>query len=211
MVRPRFAKLEPQRQEKILEAAGEEFAEHGYDAASVNRIVDRAGLSKGSLYYYFDDKNDLFSTTIERATARLIQRAGGIDLATLTADTFWPRFDELSRRTVRQLERHAWYVKLARSFYRWRARSGTEGPTARAFDVVRRVTRDVLARGQELGAVRRDVPLAFLVELTLAVGEAGDRWLLDRWEELSVGDREIVLDAEMDTFRRLLATPVHLP
>lgn len=210
MVRPRFARLEPERQEKILEAAGEEFAEHGYAAASVNRVVERAGLSKGSLYYYFDDKNDLFTTAIERATARLIERAGGIDLAALTADTFWPSFDALSRRTVRQLERHAWYVKLARSFYRWRADSGAAGPSARAFDAVRRVTRDVLARGQELGAVRRDVPLPFLVELTLAVGEAGDRWLLDRWEELPAADRDAVLDAELQAFRRLLATPPHL-
>lgn len=45
---------------RILEAAAECFAQHGYEAASVGDICDRAGVSKGAFYHHFPSKQDLF-------------------------------------------------------------------------------------------------------------------------------------------------------
>lgn len=38
----------------------DEFIEYGYDSASTNRIVERAGIAKGTLFKYFSSKEDLF-------------------------------------------------------------------------------------------------------------------------------------------------------
>ena len=48
MPRPRFNKLSAEKRECILEAAAKEFAAHGYDGASLNRILDETGISKGA-------------------------------------------------------------------------------------------------------------------------------------------------------------------
>lgn len=45
--------------ERILEAALEVFGERGYVAASIDEIAARAGGTKGAVYYYFTDKDDL--------------------------------------------------------------------------------------------------------------------------------------------------------
>ncbi|MFA5889562.1 MAG: TetR/AcrR family transcriptional regulator [Actinomycetota bacterium] len=45
--------------ERILDAALEVFGEHGYRAASIDEIAARAGATKGAIYYYFTDKDDL--------------------------------------------------------------------------------------------------------------------------------------------------------
>ncbi len=45
---------------KIIEAALQEFGEHGYDGASTNQICLAAGISKGLLYHYFKSKENLF-------------------------------------------------------------------------------------------------------------------------------------------------------
>lgn len=45
---------------RILEAAAECFAQHGYEAASVADICERAGVSKGAFYHHFPSKQDLF-------------------------------------------------------------------------------------------------------------------------------------------------------
>ncbi|HEX8725928.1 MAG TPA: helix-turn-helix domain-containing protein, partial [Gemmatimonadaceae bacterium] len=66
MVRERFDNLDPDKQERLFEAAADEFSDHGFEGASLNRIIDRAGMSKGSLYYYFNDKSDLYATVVER-------------------------------------------------------------------------------------------------------------------------------------------------
>ena len=56
MARNRFDNLGSEKQEAILRAAGEEFAEKGFAGASINRIIRESGMSKGSVYYYFEDK-----------------------------------------------------------------------------------------------------------------------------------------------------------
>ncbi len=55
-----FLKLKPEKQEAIIQAAMDEFIEYGYDMASTNRIVERAGIAKGTLFKYFSSKEELF-------------------------------------------------------------------------------------------------------------------------------------------------------
>jgi len=49
----------------ILEAAAQVFEKHGYAAATTNRIAERAGVSIGSLYQYFADKDAVFLAVAE--------------------------------------------------------------------------------------------------------------------------------------------------
>jgi len=56
-----FLNLPKEKQEQIIRASLDEFSEHGYDLASTNRIVQRADISKGALFKYFDDKGALFT------------------------------------------------------------------------------------------------------------------------------------------------------
>ncbi|MGE5484738.1 MAG: TetR/AcrR family transcriptional regulator [Ignavibacteriales bacterium] len=53
------------KRKQILQAALEEFAQSGYEAASTNRIIEDAGVSKGLLFYYFRSKRDLYLVTVE--------------------------------------------------------------------------------------------------------------------------------------------------
>lgn len=59
------------RREAILEAAAAEFAEHGYEAATLDRIGDRIGLSKASLYHYVTGKQELLATLLEQVTEQI--------------------------------------------------------------------------------------------------------------------------------------------
>lgn len=52
--------LPDDKRQKILAASIAEFAEHGYENASTNRIVVAAGISKGLLFHYFGSKKRLF-------------------------------------------------------------------------------------------------------------------------------------------------------
>lgn len=62
-----FRGLDARKQQRILSAALTEFAEEGYSGASVNTIVKKLGISKGSLFNYFSDKRGLFHFVFERA------------------------------------------------------------------------------------------------------------------------------------------------
>lgn len=62
----RFAAgADPAKREQILEGARRAFMTYGFDATSMNHITREAGVSKGTLYVYFENKEDLFSALIE--------------------------------------------------------------------------------------------------------------------------------------------------
>jgi len=55
----------------LREAAAVEFAEHGLDGTTVERIAARAGVNKERLYNYFGDKASLFSNILTEELSRI--------------------------------------------------------------------------------------------------------------------------------------------
>src|SRR5207302_6008468 len=58
-VRERPAGRRSPMEDRILASAVALFAEQGFDATTVQQVVDRAEVTKGALYHYFDSKDDL--------------------------------------------------------------------------------------------------------------------------------------------------------
>lgn len=72
--------------EDILSAARMEFAERGFDGAKVETIAVRAGISKQLIYYYFEDKSELYGIVLEEATRNAVKLAQIDDYDLLTAE-----------------------------------------------------------------------------------------------------------------------------
>lgn len=66
-----FLQLQPEKQKRVLEAAVEEFAQKGYGRASMNLVVEQAGISKGALFKYFGSKGGLFAFVYRMALERI--------------------------------------------------------------------------------------------------------------------------------------------
>lgn len=60
MPKPTFLNLPDAKRDRITELALDEFSTHPYRQASLSRIVARAGIAKGSMYQYFENKLDLY-------------------------------------------------------------------------------------------------------------------------------------------------------
>lgn len=74
-----FFNLDVEKKEKIIKSALEEFSEKSFNEASVNNIVKKSGISKGSLYQYFEDKLDIYLYLIEisaQAKMEFLQNCG---------------------------------------------------------------------------------------------------------------------------------------
>jgi AcrR family transcriptional regulator len=62
------------RRTALITAAISEFAGNGYLAASTNRIVQAAGVSKGLLFHYFGDKKGLYLEAVQTCIKELMRR-----------------------------------------------------------------------------------------------------------------------------------------
>ncbi len=66
-----FHGLSESKKERITRAAVEEFSEKGYARASINTIVSRLGIAKGSIFQYFGDKRGLFLFAFDTAMEKV--------------------------------------------------------------------------------------------------------------------------------------------
>lgn len=205
MSRPRFDNLDPEKQQRLIDSAAEEFAAKGYDGASLNRILEQAGMSKSSLYYYFDDKADLFTTLVDRSLSFLFREVGGFDDSKLTSEDFWDEMEALAVRIITLGNSNAWYVKMGRMFYRLRSDPAHCAQTENSFTAARRWLTDLIRKGQALGAVRTDLPETLMVDSAMGLGEALDLWVLKHWDELPEEGRLRMAHDQVGLFRRLLA------
>jgi AcrR family transcriptional regulator len=65
-----FLKIPAAEQERITNICLEEFAGKGYERASTNIIVEKAGIPKGTLFYYFGSKKKMFLFLLDKAIQR---------------------------------------------------------------------------------------------------------------------------------------------
>lgn len=65
MPKATFFNLPADKRNALIELAIEEFADHEYAQASISRLVEKAGIAKGSFYQYFEDKRDLFMYLVD--------------------------------------------------------------------------------------------------------------------------------------------------
>lgn len=72
-----FFRLPEEKQETLLRAARAEFSRVSYAEASINKIVQAAGVSRGSFYLYFADKADLFRHLLMKYRTGLAEQLAG--------------------------------------------------------------------------------------------------------------------------------------
>jgi AcrR family transcriptional regulator len=62
--------------QRLVEAAGEVFAEHGFHAATVRQITERAGVNVAAINYHFRDKAELYTSCLRSAHCTALEAAG---------------------------------------------------------------------------------------------------------------------------------------
>lgn len=202
MPRPRFDRLPAEKREMILEAAAKEFAAYGYAQASLNRILNEAGISKGAAYYYFDDKADLYMTAVTHYSQQIMQTVA-FDVETLTSETFWPTLTELYRRQFNDYQERPWVLGLAKSGGPMTQAEMLSGPLAEFWQEMQQTIKYLVQKGQELGVIRSDLELELLVSLLVAVDDAHDNWLFV--ESATAVDPAAAAERMISLLRRLLS------
>ena len=106
---PRARRVAPEaRREAILKAALWVFAAHGFEAARLEDVAAHAGVAKGTLYLYFQDKEALFEALVRNAVSPLLEHmsrvAAAPGISPLDAiETFFAVFEKEVLGTERKL------------------------------------------------------------------------------------------------------------
>lgn len=66
-------KSDNETREKLIKSAKTEFLDKGYAKASLRKICANAGVTTGALYFFFEDKEDIFGAIVEKPLAELLE------------------------------------------------------------------------------------------------------------------------------------------
>jgi AcrR family transcriptional regulator len=148
------------RRREILAGARTCFARHGYEGATVRRLEEETGLSRGAIFHHFRDKESLFFAVAEDDAAAMVATVAEHGLVQVMRDLLDRAADPTAAPEVtgwlgtqlevsRRLRTDAEFAK------RWAARS----------EAIASATRARLARQRDAGVLRTDVGLDALAEL----------------------------------------------
>lgn len=94
---------------KLLESALTLFSEKGYEGTSIREIIEGAGVTRPVLYYYFENKEDLFTRLVEEKFSELVAK---IQQAKYDFETCADRLKEVIRVAFRLTEENPEAVRL---------------------------------------------------------------------------------------------------
>ncbi len=202
MVRPRFAKLPPEQQQAIVRAARDEFAGRGFHEASLNRVIEAAGISKGSMYYYFDGKEDLYVYIVQTDLEQLFARLGPFPVPDAgDADAFWSTLEVYYLRLMAALTATPHLAALIRGLLAGTATPVIAQAQSDLTEAVLPWLQQALAHGQRVGAVRTDLPSDLLITVVMGMGQAMDIWLMTRQPDAD--DLPRMISVLMEMMRRV--------
>lgn len=206
MPRPRFQKLPEEKRQHILETAAKEFALHGYDGASLNQILEQAGMSKGAAYYYFDDKADVFVTTLTHYIGQMTDFMT-LDPQTLTAENFWHILKDIYRQPFLRAYDQPWVPGLLRAANQLGLHSAEHPFLQEYIAPMMHLVTTIVHRGQALGVVRNDLPDDLLLALLIGFDDASDDWLMHHWDKWPKEQLEVIIERIADMLERIFAPP----
>ncbi len=132
--------LIPDKQERIINAALAEFARNGYERASTNEIVKEAGISKGSLFVYFNNKKELYLFLLDY-TAKVINK--------IYSAVDWGETDVFERMKTLGLAKFKIYKSHPHAFNFLKATAYENAEEIKA--EVRKLANTLIAEGLEKG------------------------------------------------------------
>ena len=174
-------------QERILEAATEEFARYGLGGARVDRIAARAGANKRMLYYYYGNKEDLFLRVLEARYAHIRRAELGLHLLDLNPVQGVRR---LVAFTWDYYLKHPEFLTLLNSENLHRGRHIRRSRQIAAMhSPLIALLRDLLLRGERDGKFRRGVDP---VQLYISIAALGYFYLSNRHTLSTIFERDLL-------------------
>lgn len=160
---PSFKATSADRKRRVFEAAIKEFASKGFNGANVNAIAKAAGISIGSMYSYFESKEDLFLSVMDHCLEMMYKLLSGVDTTKGVVSAFEEML-RLARSSAKENpEMHQIYLDCSSQSLR----DLSERISDHAEAVTVRLYREILSYDKAIGRVRADLDVdaaAFMLD-----------------------------------------------
>ncbi|WP_328467375.1 TetR/AcrR family transcriptional regulator [Actinoplanes sp. NBC_00393] len=145
------------RRHEILSAARACFARFGYEGATVRRLEEATGMSRGAIFHHFRDKESLFLAVAEDDAATMVETVTRNGLVQVMRDL-------LARAGNSEGDTAGWLGTQLEVSHRLRTDPAFAKRWAQRSAAIADATRERLQRQHDAGVLRKDVPVEVLTQ-----------------------------------------------
>lgn len=157
-----FDKIPKEKRDRILNVAIKEFADNGFQNTSIQQIAKKAGISVGSVYKYFENKETMFSMVVHEGMSSLEELL--MSLAD-SSDDIIVKAEKIIRELLKYSRKHPELIKLYCQLTTSDNSEFLNGISQRIEAVSASVYTVAISKAQETGDVRDDINPAFFAFL----------------------------------------------
>jgi len=150
-----FFNLSLEKQEKVIRSAISEFLKHGFEKANVGVIAKQAGVAKGSIYQYFDNKKELFLHAVNWSM-KLLMNKYQKNVISMNIDIF-TYFYETAAPLMQMLREEKEPAVFVQEVFLGRYGSVKDESMAAMLKVADNYVLGLVRQGKENGSVRKDI------------------------------------------------------
>jgi AcrR family transcriptional regulator len=183
------------RKEQILQAATMVFARLGFHKARMDDIVEQAGLSKGAVYWYFESKDEIITTILDRFFERELEDFRQISQG---EEPIPDRLLKIMRNLSKEIETIADLMPIIYEFYAVAARENAIRKTIqRYFKSHTTLLEELIKVGIDRGELRDVLPYDVALSLVALMEGCMLIWILGTLDH-DVLDLEKLFETSMD-------------
>lgn len=154
-----------EHKQKLLDAALEEFNAYGYELASINRILDTAGMSKGQFYYHFKNKEALYFALMEFGVQKKLEYFASLNLLENSPKDIFDLFKTQLHYGLAFAVEHPAIYQLSQTLLKEKGNPIYEKVMARYDFKDNEVIGQMISSAYARGEFRDDFPLTFIKQM----------------------------------------------
>ena len=157
-----FDKIPQEKRKRVLDAATDEFATYGFENTSIQQIAKKAEISVGSVYKYFENKDELFAMVVKENLSLLEEL---LILHSSSNEDIMVKAEEVLKELLRFAKKHPQLIKLYCAITTGNNTDFSRMLAERVESISARIYTEVIEKGQAAGDVRKDVDPKFFAFL----------------------------------------------
>jgi AcrR family transcriptional regulator len=157
MPKETFFNLNEEKQENVMRAAIDEFSKHGFEKGNVGDIAKNAGVAKGSMYQYFENKRELFLYSVKWSIEMLMKKYNKYMVFTEVQTNIFDYMYESSRAILIQMREEREIVIFIQDVFLGKYKGLMDESMEYMLKVSDEYVLQFIRQGKENGYIRKDI------------------------------------------------------
>ncbi|MDF2882340.1 MAG: transcriptional regulator [Clostridiaceae bacterium] len=206
MPKKTFINLSEEKQENIMRAAISKFSKLGYEKSNIGDISKTAGVAKGSMYQYFDNKKELFLYSIQWSIDLLMKKYNKYITTPIDNTNIFDYLYESSREIIVQMREEREAVIFIQEVFLGRYKNVMDESMDYILKASDKYVLDFIRQGKKNGYIREDIDDKLLCLYVTGVSFKFKEYIMNRAKSMG----QEIIDEPFDEYENEIKAMIEL-